>query len=188
MRGTISFARAWKGVVVAVCAVMLLCCTGTAWADGGRNLCISVDRETGQGSSGTMSVVHETAGEGIGDSARLLASEAMPARSADASRASGTFDAVLGGTVHQGQAFEMLTMVNGERARLGLEPLQWDAALEEAAMQRAAETFIPTVGIASPHSLGSSKLLARTSHTLRTLRHPLSTTCGITLRVIIPIW
>lgn len=142
MRGTTSFARAWKGVVAAVCAVMLLCCTGTAWADGGRILCISVDREAGQGSSGTMSVVHETAGEGIGDSARLLASEAMPARSADASRASGTFDAVLGGTVHQGQAFEMLIMVNGERARLGLEPLQWDAALEEAAMQRAAETFI----------------------------------------------
>ena len=142
MRGTISFARAWKGVVAAVCAVMLLCCTGTAWADEGQGVCISVDREAGQGSSGTMSVVHETAGEGIGDSARLLASEAMPARSADASRASGTFDAVLGGTVRQGQAFEMLTMVNDERARLGLEPLQWDAALEEAAMQRAAETFI----------------------------------------------
>lgn len=134
MRGTISFARAWKGVVAAVCAVMLLCCTGTAWADEGQGVCISVDREAGQGSSGTMSVVHETAGEGIGDSARLLASEAMPVRSADASRASGTFDAVLGGAVHQGQAFEMLTMVNDERARLGLEPLQWDAALEKAAM------------------------------------------------------
>lgn len=142
MRGTISIARAWKGVVAAVCAAMLLCCTGTAWADEGQGDCISVDREAGQGSSGTMSVVHETAGEGIGDSARLLASEAMPVRSADASRASGTFDAVLGGTVHQGQAFEMLTMVNDERARLDLEPLQWDAALEEAAMQRAAETFI----------------------------------------------
>lgn len=142
MKAASRCSRVWKGAAAAVCAAMLLCCTGTAWADAVQGVCISVDREAGQGSSGAMSVVHEMAGEGIGDSARLLATEAMPAGTADTSRASGTFDAVLGGTVHQGQAFEMLAMVNGERTRLGRKPLQWDAALEEAAMQRAAETYI----------------------------------------------
>lgn len=142
MKAASRCSRVWKGAAAAVCAAMLLCCTGTGWAEEGQGVCISVDREAGQGSSGAMSVVNEMAGKSIGDSARLLASEAIAARSADASHASGTFDAVLGGAVHQGQAFEMLAMVNGERARLGRKPLQWDAALEEAAMQRAAETYI----------------------------------------------
>ena len=142
MKAASRCSRVWKGAAAAVCTAMLLCCAGTAWADEGQGVCISVDREAGQGPSGTMSVTHETAGEDIGDSARLLASEAMPVRSADAFRAYGTFDAALGGAVHQGQAFEKHAMVNGARARLGRKPLQWDAALEEAAMQRAAETYI----------------------------------------------
>ena len=96
MKAASRCSRVWKGAAAAVCAAMLLCCTGTAWADEGQGVCISVDREADQGSSGAMSVTHEMAGEGIGDSARLLASEAMPARSADPLRASGTFDAVLG--------------------------------------------------------------------------------------------
>lgn len=48
----------------------------------------------------------------------------------------------LSGTLYQSRPYEMLALVNSERAGRGIAPLRWDAALEGSAVTRAAETSI----------------------------------------------
>ena len=64
----------------------------------------------------------------------------FPAASASAA---DTVDLKLSeGTYRYDYAYEVLKLVNEERAKVNLEPLVMDADLTEAAMQRAAETHV----------------------------------------------
>ncbi|WP_281657540.1 CAP domain-containing protein [Collinsella stercoris] len=66
----------------------------------------------------------------------------MNANERRASMPKNYFPFSFNGTLYQSRAYEMLALVNRERASKGIAPLKWDADLESSAVTRAAETSI----------------------------------------------
>ena len=66
----------------------------------------------------------------------------MNANERRASMPKNYFPFSFSGTLYQSRAYEMLALVNRERASKGIAPLKWDTELEGSAVTRAAETSI----------------------------------------------
>lgn len=120
-------------LVVALCTGFLL--PAYAWADTVSRLGLQADEQGAVAGSIEVEtgVKHD------------LINPAVTEVNANARRASmpkNYFPFSLNGTLYQSRAYEMLALVNRERASKGIAPLKWDADLESSAVTRAAETSI----------------------------------------------
>ena len=123
-----------RGLVVAVlCAGCLL--PARAWADVVPSLGSQADDQ--DVAVGSIEVE-------IGANHDLIdpVSVEMNANERRASMPKNYFPFSFNGTLYQSRAYEMLALVNRERASKGIAPLKWDADLESSAVTRAAETSI----------------------------------------------
>lgn len=123
-----------RGLVVAVlCAGCLL--PARAWADVVPSLGSQADDQ--DVAVGSIEVE-------IGANHDLIdpVSVEMNANERRASMPKNYFPFSFNGTLYQSRAYEMLALVNRERASKGIAPLRWDADLESSAVTRAAETSI----------------------------------------------
>lgn len=120
-------------VVAALCAGCLL--PARAWADVVPSLGSQVDDQD----VAVGSIEVET-----GAKHDLIdpVSVEMNANERRASMPKNYFPFSFNGTLYQSRAYEMLALVNRERASKGIAPLKWDADLESSAVTRAAETSI----------------------------------------------
>lgn len=120
-------------VVAALCAGCLL--PARAWADVVPSLGSQADDQ--DVAVGSIEVE-------IGANHDLIdpVSVEMNANERRASMPKNYFPFSFNGTLYQSRAYEMLALVNRERASKGIAPLKWDADLESSAVTRAAETSI----------------------------------------------
>lgn len=120
-------------VVAALCAGCLL--PARAWADVVPSLGSQVDDQD----VAVGSIEVET-----GAKHDLIdpVSVEMNANERRASMPKNYFPFSFNGTLYQSRAYEMLALLNRERASKGIAPLKWDADLESSAVTRAAETSI----------------------------------------------
>lgn len=120
-------------VVVALCAGCLL--PAHAWADTVSSLGFQAD---GQDAAVGNIEVEAGAKHDLIDPVSVE----LNANGRRASMPKNYFPLSFGGTLYQSRAYEMLALVNRERASKGIAPLKWDAELESSAVTRAAETSI----------------------------------------------
>lgn len=120
-------------VVAALCAGCLL--PARAWADVVPSLGFQADEQ--DAAVGSIEVEpgakHELIDPVSLESNSSERRESMP---------KNYFPFSFNGTLYQSRAYEMLALVNRERARKGVAPLKWDAELESSAVTRAAEVSI----------------------------------------------
>lgn len=120
-------------VVAALCAGCLL--PARAWADVVPSLGFQADEQ--DAAAGSIEVEpgakHELIDPVSLESNSSERRESMP---------KNYFPFSFNGTLYQSRAYEMLALVNRERARKGVAPLKWDAELESSAVTRAAEVSI----------------------------------------------
>lgn len=120
-------------LVVALCAGLLL--PAHVWADTVSRLSLQTDE---QGTvAGSIEVEtgakHELIDPAVTEMSAYTRRSSMP---------KNYFPFSFNGTLYQSRAYEMLALVNRERASKGIAPLKWDAGLESSAVTRAAETSI----------------------------------------------
>lgn len=120
-------------VVAALCAGCLL--PARAWADVVPSLSFQADEQD----VAVGSIEVET---GVRHDLIDPVSVEMNANERRASMPKNYFPFSFNGTLYQSRAYEMLALVNRERASKGIAPLKWDADLESSAVTRAAETSI----------------------------------------------
>lgn len=120
-------------VVAALCAGCLL--PARAWADVVPSLGSQADDQD----VAVGSIEVET---GANHDLIDPVSVEMNANERRASMPKNYFPFSFNGALYQSRAYEMLALVNRERASKGIAPLKWDADLESSAVTRAAETSI----------------------------------------------
>lgn len=127
-----------KGVVSGVAAVLLGMVLAFPVSAARADTTDSIQASATEDAIESHLVVQPQEGAAIGEPAQENNDEEAAAL-LSARNTQGTIVLPVTGNLHQPEAYSMLATINAERARKGAAPLKWDQALEETAVQRAAE-------------------------------------------------